>query len=102
MAKGKALLAAAAGLTAGAVIAWQRATAGPADPSAGERWLTVTVNIDPAELRPEKLPAPLSEYGDRIETRITPAPGDRGTELAVRLKDPQAPAAHSVPARLAG
>ncbi|MEG8278727.1 hypothetical protein [Streptomyces sp. AHA2] len=102
MAKGKALLAAAAGLTAGAVIAWQRTTAGPSDASAGERWLTVTVNVDPAELQAEKLPAPLREYGDRIETRITPAPGDRGTELAVRLRDAPSPAAHSLPARLAG
>ncbi|MFB8244611.1 hypothetical protein ACFY3O_35810 [Streptomyces sp. NPDC001046] len=102
MAKGKALLTAAAGLTAGAVIAWQRATAAPSDPSAGERWLTVTVYVDPTELQPEKLPAPLRDYGDRIEVRITPAPGDRGTELAARLKDPPPQAAHSVPARLAG
>ncbi|WP_245685307.1 hypothetical protein [Streptomyces yerevanensis] len=45
---------------------------------------------------------PLQEYGDRIETRIGPAPGDRGTELSVRPKEPPPAPAHSVPARLAG
>ncbi|MFJ5999011.1 hypothetical protein [Streptomyces sp. NPDC092370] len=98
----KTLWTAAAGLTAGAVIAWQRSAARGHGPVTDERWLTVTVNIAPGEIQPGKLPSPLQEYGDRIETRITPAPGDRGTELAVRLKEPQPAITHSVPARLAG
>ncbi|MFI6208444.1 hypothetical protein ACIBAI_18910 [Streptomyces sp. NPDC051041] len=102
MASGKTLLAAAAGLAAGAVVVTRRRQAAPTAPSAFDRWLTVTVNCAPADLRPEKLPAPLQEYGDRIETRIRPAPGDHGTELAVRLKEDPPEAASSLPARLAG
>ena len=37
--------------------------------------------------RHEQLPAPLAELGDRIEVRTSPAPGGKGTELAVRLRD---------------
>jgi hypothetical protein len=95
------LAAAAAGLTAGAVVV-RRSKERPDDPAAVDRWLTVTINRAPGDIQPEKLPSPLREYGDRIETRIIPAPGDRGTELAVRLKDPQPDAARSLPARLAG
>ncbi|MDG9707254.1 hypothetical protein [Streptomyces sp. DH10] len=97
----KSLAAAAAGLTAGAVVVLRRSKARPDDPAAGDRWLTVTINRAPGDIQPEKLPPPLLEYGDRIEARITPAPGDRGTELAVRLKESQ-DAAGSLPARLAG
>ncbi|MEV5435353.1 hypothetical protein AB0K80_04870 [Streptomyces sp. NPDC052682] len=102
MAYGKTLWVAAAGVAAGALLAGRRALARPAAPAAAERWLTVTVNVQPGEIEPGKLPAPLAEYGDRIETRIRPAPGDRGTELAVRLTPPPPQAAHSLPARLAG
>ncbi|MFE6194583.1 hypothetical protein [Streptomyces sp. NPDC057838] len=102
MAHAKTLWTAAAGLTAGAVIAWRRKAAGPAGQADGNRWLAVTINIDPGELQPGKLPPPLAEYGDRIETRVGPAPGDRGTELAVRLREPEPEGAHSLPARLAG
>jgi hypothetical protein len=99
---GTALWAVAAGLAAGAVVVMRRSQAGPADPSAADRWLTVTVNRDPVDIRPGTLPPPLREYGDRIETRIGPAPGDRGTELAIRLREPRQGAAHGVAARLAG
>ncbi|MFI2371193.1 hypothetical protein [Streptomyces sp. NPDC018833] len=98
----KSLWAAAAGLTAAAVVVRRRLQARPADPAAPDRWLTVTINCEPGEVQPEKLPSPLSEYGERIETRIRPAPGDRGTELAVRPTQPQPTTAHSVPARLTG
>jgi uncharacterized membrane protein len=70
--------------------------------SAADRWLTVTVNRQPGELEPGKLPSPLREYGERIETRILPAPGDRGTELAVRLTKPRPRGAFSLHARLRG
>ncbi|MFH8493445.1 hypothetical protein [Streptomyces coeruleorubidus] len=97
----KTLAAAAAGLTAGAVVVMRRSEARPDGPGAADRWLTVTINRAPGDIQPDKLPSPLGEYGDRIETRITPAPGDRGTELAVRLKESQ-DATGSPPARLAG
>ncbi|MFD5161631.1 hypothetical protein ACFWMJ_26720 [Streptomyces hawaiiensis] len=95
-------MAAAAGLTAGAVVVMRRQKTRTHDPAAEDRWLAVTINRAPGDIQPEKPPSPLREYGDRIETRITPAPGDRGTELAVRLKETQPDAARSLPARLAG
>ncbi|MBT0768672.1 hypothetical protein KIH74_07020 [Kineosporia sp. J2-2] len=55
------------------------------DPS---RWLAVTVNLTPDDSRPLELPEPLRAWGEAIEVRTSPAPGDRGTELAVRLRDP--------------
>ncbi|MER5219504.1 hypothetical protein [Streptomyces flaveus] len=80
----------------------RRSRSRPSSGADGDRWLTATINCEPGDIQPEKLPVPLQEYGDRIETRIGPAPEDRGTELAVRLKEPPPAPAHSVPARLAG
>jgi hypothetical protein len=87
--------AAAAAVTAGGV-AVGRALAGhgrgnwPVVHSADERhahWQVVTVNRSCEELMPDgRLPEPLAELGDRVEVRTCPAPGDRGTELAVRLR----------------
>jgi hypothetical protein len=48
------------------------------------RWRAVTVLAAPAELAHD-LPAPLAALGDKVELRFTPAPGDKGTELAARL-----------------
>jgi hypothetical protein len=56
------------------------------DPS---RWLVVTVNMMLVDARPFELPEPLRAWGEAIEVRTSPAPGGRGTELAVRLRDPQ-------------
>ncbi|MEU6158970.1 hypothetical protein [Streptomyces sp. NPDC047130] len=70
---------------------------------AGNRWLAVTVNLPPEEVgRGGELPPPLDRFADRVDVRITPAPGDRGTELAVLLKDPPSRLASSLPGRLAG
>ncbi|MGV9883640.1 hypothetical protein [Streptomyces sp. NPDC003006] len=101
MTAGKSLWA-AAGLAAGAAVVARRHKARPADPAAADRWLTVTINLGPADVQADKLPSPLREYGERIETRTSPAPGDRGTELAVRFAAPQSKITRSVPARLAG
>jgi hypothetical protein len=66
------------------------------DPSAGRAaaggspasgWLAVTVFREPSDVDTAKLPAPLADYGDRIEVRVRPAPGGKGTELAARLRD---------------
>jgi len=49
------------------------------------RWQTVTVLATPDQLAPGgRLPEPLARLGDLIETRMEPAPGDRGTQLSVR------------------
>jgi hypothetical protein len=74
--------------------------AGAARPPASG-WLAVTLDRGPAEIDVTSLPAPLAAYGDRIETRVRPAPGDKGTELAVRLTGRSTGRA-SAPARLAG
>jgi hypothetical protein len=60
-------------------------SSGAADEPAS-RWLVVTVAREPADVPTDRLPLPLAEYGDRIEVRIARAPADKGTELAVRLR----------------
>jgi hypothetical protein len=52
--------------------------------SSGERWLAVTVNAPPEKVT-ERLADAMAELD--VETRTTPAPGDRGTEVAARLRD---------------
>jgi hypothetical protein len=59
--------------------------AGAGEPASG--WLVVTVFREPSDVDTAKLPEPLAEYGDRIEVRVRPAPGGKGTELGVRLRD---------------
>lgn len=97
-----------AGMAAAAVLAAMvrrsrarrsREPAVVADPRAADagRWLVVTVNCSPERLR--DLPAPLARLGTSIETRITPAPGGRGTELAAR---PLGPDRSGLLARLSG
>jgi hypothetical protein len=53
------------------------------------RWRAVTVYREPDEVAPGgQLPPPLAALGDSVETRIRPAPGGKGTELAARLRVP--------------
>jgi hypothetical protein len=75
-----------AGIGAGAVAVGRRvgrAREAGHDARAGERWLVVTVDLPPDRVT-DPLPDPLARLGDRVEVRITPAPGDKGTELAAR------------------
>ena len=55
--------------------------------TSARRWRAVTVLCPPERLETE-LPARLAAFGDRLEVRTTPAPGDRGTELAARFRGP--------------
>ncbi|MGY1855344.1 hypothetical protein [Modestobacter sp. SYSU DS0290] len=55
--------------------------------TAARRWRAVTVLTDVEALRTTP-PAPLAAFGDRLEVRVTPAPGDRGAELAARFRGP--------------
>ncbi|WP_436995094.1 hypothetical protein [Streptomyces sp. enrichment culture] len=94
-------LVVAAAVGTGAVAARRSARTAP-DESA-DRWLTVTVNRAPTDVMPGgTLPEPLDRMADRLHARVRPAPGDRGTELAVRLKDTPSGAGTSLPARLTG
>jgi hypothetical protein len=53
------------------------------------RWIMVTVNCSPQRLSSRAdLPDPLTRLGDAVDITICPAPGDRGTELGARLRDP--------------
>lgn len=51
-----------------------------------DRWHAVTVNRPPDVVAPDgRLPEPLAAMIDRIEVRVRPAPGDKGTEIHARL-----------------
>ncbi len=88
---GKAL--ALSGLVAGggAVVVirrWRGASRGAAG-GRRDRWHTVTINRPPDEVAPNgRLPEPLAKLGGTVEVQARPAPGDRGTEVAARLRDP--------------
>jgi hypothetical protein len=67
------------------------------------RWHVVTVNRPPGEVAPDgRLPDPLAELGDLVEVQVRPAPGDRGTELAARLRRPEPTGVRSAAARVSG
>lgn len=63
---------------------WQRVRSMRRPP----RWHVVTVNRSANEIAPGgQLPEPLAGLGDAVEVQLRRAAGDRGTELAVRLRD---------------
>jgi hypothetical protein len=72
--------------------------AGAGQPASG--WLAVTVFREPADIDAAALPAPLAEYVDRIEVRVRPAAGGKGTELSARLRD--RPSSGTAASRLSG
>ena len=79
--------------------------AGGGAPSGGraDRWHAVTVNIPPQEVSSDdQLPGPLARMADRIEVRIKPAPGDRGTEIYARLRGSVPSGPSAVKARASG
>ncbi len=49
--------------------------------------LAVTVLVDPASAGEGGWPAELAALGDKVEITTRPAPGDRGTEIRVRVRD---------------
>jgi hypothetical protein len=80
---------------AGSVVRHVRAAVNPssAHPAgagqAASGWLVVTLLVEPSDVDTAKLPAPLAEFGDRIEVQVHPAPAGKGTELAARLRSRQ-------------
>jgi len=92
-----------AGVSAGVIAARRIATRQAGNGADPDRWHTVTVNRLPEEVAPEgRLPDPLAGLGDAVEVRLRPAPGGRGTELAVRLRDGAPAGAAEAVARAAG
>jgi hypothetical protein len=70
---------------------------------APDRWHAVTVFRPLEEVQPDgQLPEPLAELGDAIEVQVRPAPGDRGTELAARLRQGAPTGMRGAAARAAG
>jgi hypothetical protein len=95
-----------AGVGAGALVARRMTVRQLGNGAAGQardRWHSVTVNRPPDEVAPDgRLPDPLTELGDLVEVRVRPAPGDRGTELAARLRRPEPDGIRGAAARVTG
>jgi uncharacterized membrane protein len=95
-----------AGVGAGVIAARRiviRQAGNGAAAQAPDRWHSVTVNRPPEEVAPEgRLPEPLAALGDAVEVRLRPAPGDRGTEVAARLRQGAPAGPGGVLARAAG
>ncbi|GAB2602502.1 hypothetical protein GCM10027168_39470 [Streptomyces capparidis] len=94
----------AGGLAAAAAArAAFRAAGRAAGQEDADRWLVVTVEGPPEAVMPGRTPPePLAALGDRVEVRVRPAPGGRGTELAARPRVPVPTGAAGVAARLGG
>ncbi|MBY4036913.1 hypothetical protein HQO38_17570 [Rhodococcus fascians] len=73
------------------------------DPEPRSRWRSVTINKSPQEVMPDgRVPEPLAALGDRVEVQARKAPGDKGTELAARLRQPEPSGLGSIGARVSG
>ena len=60
--------------------------AGPGTGAPSSGWLAVTLDTETAAVDTGHLPAPLAQYGDRIEVATRTAAGGKGTELSARLR----------------
>jgi hypothetical protein len=95
-----------AGVSAGVLVVRRmtaRQVGNGAAKEARDRWHTVTINRPPDEVAPDgRLPEPIAGLGDAVEVRIRPAPGNRGTELAARLREVAPSGLRGVAARASG
>lgn len=84
--RGITTVAAAAAVAGAAAVAVRRRRSGTAPRP--DRWHVVTINRPAADVgdAARGWPAPVADLGERVEVRTRPAPGDRGTELAVRAR----------------
>jgi hypothetical protein len=85
-----------AGLAASTAVARKRSPV-------PNRWLGVTVNLPPDEVENDpRLREAFAELAEEAETRLRPAPGGRGTELAARPRQPVPSGPAGAARRLAG
>jgi hypothetical protein len=97
-----------AGVGAGVIAVRRMRSARPFGDGAvdrpGPRWHVVTINHPPEVVAPDgRIPRPVAQLGDAVEVKVRPAPGDRGTELAVRLRHHSEPSGvWSATARITG
>jgi hypothetical protein len=94
----------AAGALIGASLLKTRVFQGvPGDAVPRNRWLAVTVNVPPELFPPASdLPEPIARLTDQAEVGIHPAPGGRGTELAMRLLKPPPAGSAGLTSRIRG
>ncbi|WP_139195830.1 MULTISPECIES: hypothetical protein [unclassified Curtobacterium] len=63
---------------------------GPSGHGSESRWYAVTVNRARHEVWPDgEVPAPLRSAGPDVEIELRAAPGDKGTEVRARFRDPR-------------
>lgn len=68
-----------------------------------QQWHVITINRGMPDVAPDgRLPEPVARLGDAVEVQVRPAPGDKGTELAVRLRRGEPAGFGDVAARLSG
>jgi hypothetical protein len=68
-----------------------------------DRWHAVTVYRSPDQIMPEgRLPDPLAALGDKVDVQVRPAPGDKGTEIAARVRGQVPAGIAELAARAAG
>ncbi|MDT7805051.1 MAG: hypothetical protein QOI78_8484 [Actinomycetota bacterium] len=88
---------AVAGIAASAAAARRKSAAEP------NRWLGVTVNLPPDQVDSDpRLRDAFAALAEGAETRVRPAPGGRGTELAARPLEPVPTGLGGAAKRLAG
>jgi hypothetical protein len=97
----------AGGVAVGRVLAGrERAhwpSARPSEDGRGDGWHLVTINRSPEDLAPGgRVPEPIAQLGDGVEVRLRRAPGDKGTELAVRLCQSEPSAVTDLTVRVTG
>jgi hypothetical protein len=85
----------AAGAVAGGAVA-KKVSARRSSPHGDAEWFAVTVNASRDEVAGDRrLSEALDGLGSGVETRIITAPGARGAEVAVRVRDADAESAPS-------
>lgn len=85
-----------------AVVARLRRVTTGQSAAGSARELVVTVHRPLEELQDRALPEQLLALGDDVELELRPAPGDKGTEIAARIRTPQPSGAAAVAARVQG
>lgn len=94
-----------AGLGVGAVTIRRVIRQTPAARSLREpqdRWLVLTVNRPQEEIAPQNVwPEPLAELGDEVDIELRRAPANKGTEIAVRQRNPESGSSATL-SRIAG
>ena len=102
---GGTLLATGASAVGAGVAKWLASRDGGVigDRTPHNRWIVVTVNCPPDRFpAADNLPESVRKLTGMAEVMIQPAPGDRGTELGMRLREQPSAVATGLASRIAG